>query len=143
MFAVHVHVYMEYLPQVRVVLFYEPQQQTQAFKTASIRALYERVPGTGHSGPAWLWLLVVASLATLPSPHFRSYQLQWASDSTMPCHEPRPKGLSLHHSLVQGPRIFICLCYLFSFLFRSRLVFFSGSPPQRPKTKHPLPVIVP
>lgn len=116
---------------MHVLLFYESQQQTRAFETASIQVLYEQVPAgraiLGHPGlhgyGSW-W----HSLATAPSPHFRSYQHQWASDSTMPCHEPRPKGLALHHSLVQGPRIFICLCYHFSFLFRSRLVFFSGSP---------------
>lgn len=129
----YMYMYMEYLPQVRVVLFYEPQQQTQAFKTASIRALYERVPGTGHSGPAWLWLLVVASLATLPSPHFRSYQLQWASDSTMPCHEPRPKGLSLHHSLVQGPRILSACATFFLFFFVLGWSFFQGPLPRGPR----------
>lgn len=81
---------------------------------------------------------VVASLATLPSPHFRSYQHQWASDSTMPCHEPRPKGLSLHHSLVQGPRILICLCYLFfSFSFSAGLFFRVPSPEAQDKASTP------
>lgn len=92
--------------------------------TSSVRA---STCWTGHLVPAWLWLLVVASLVTLPSPHFRSYRHRWTSDSTMPCHEPRPRGLSLHRSLVQGPRIFICLCYkhlfFFSFSFSAGLFF--------------------
>lgn len=92
--------------------------------TSSVRASTCR---TGHPVPAWPWLLVVAQLVTLPSPHFRSYRHHWPSDSTMPCHEPRPKGLSLHRSLVQGPRILICLCYkhlfFFSFWFSAGLFF--------------------
>jgi hypothetical protein len=109
----------------------------QVFTTTSIRALYEpttfRTLLSQHGyGCSW-W----HSLAALPSPHFRSYQHRWASDSTMPCHEPRPRGLSLHHSLVQGPRIFICLCCFFSFSFSAGL--FSGSPSPEVQDKAPTP----